>query len=302
MSCIVLQHVYMLKIMIFTDNPSVNETQLVIKEARSRGIETRVKAPWDIVMLEHEKLSVDLVYVPSNMLNRGSTFELIHRLLMLKELEDQASIVINSIESMLLYSKEHLSIQMEKLNLPTPKTIITENIEYAYNFAAELLDSGKEVVLKPLCRGRGIGVTMLSGIRSRGDLLQFLTWYNRSFAEGVFYLQEFKPNLGYDIRCFVIGEKVVGREKRSNPNDFRYNVSAGGQASPFEDDIYDELAVKVTKAMGFKITGIDILPGKDGKPYVLEANCFPGYTALIEATGIPIHKKIIDYFEEIIKK
>jgi len=288
--------------MVFTDNPSVNETQLLIKEANLRGIETLIIAPWDIVMLEHKKCSVDLVYVPSNMLNRGSTFELIHRLLILRELNEQNPLIVNPIESMLLYSKEYLSIQMEKLNLPTPKTIVTENIEQAYNFAAGLLDSGREVVLKPLCRGRGIGVTMLSGIRSRGDLLQFLTWYNRNFAEGVFYLQEFKPNLGYDVRCFVVGEKVVGREKRSNPNDFRYNVSAGGQASAFEDDIYDELAVKVAKAMGFKITGIDILPGKDGKPYVLEANCFPGYTALIEATGIPIHKKIIDYFEEMIRK
>lgn len=291
-----------MKIIVFTDNPSVHETQLVVKEARSRGIETWVKAPWDITMPERGGFSADLVYVPSNMLNRGSTFELIHRLLILKEMEERASIVINPIESMLQYSKEYLTIQMERLHLPTPKTIITENVECAYNFAAELLDSGREVVLKPLCRGRGIGVTMLSGIRSRGDLLQFLTWYNRSFAEGVFYLQEFKPNLGYDVRCFIIGGKVIGRERRSNPNDFRYNVSSGGQASPFEDDVYDELSVKVAEAIGFNITGIDILPGSDGKPYVLEANCFPGYIALMETTGIPIHKKIIDYFIEIIKK
>jgi len=78
-------------------------------------------------------------------------------------------------------------------------------------------------------------------------------------------------------------------------------VSAGGLAEPFDDSLYDELSVKVAEAVGFKITGIDVLPAADGAPYVLEANCFPGYTALIEVTGIPIHEKIVDYFLRLMK-
>ncbi len=100
----------------------------------------------------------------------------------------------------------------------------------------------------------------------------------------------------------VIGEEVVGREKRSNPEDFRYNVAVGGLAEPFDDPVYDELSLKVAEAVGFKITGLDILPAEDGTSYILEANCFPGYTALIEATGIPIHERIVDYFQRLMKK
>jgi ribosomal protein S6--L-glutamate ligase/gamma-F420-2:alpha-L-glutamate ligase len=291
-----------LGILIFTDNPTVFETQLVLNELRERGIETHALAPWDVLSPEFPEFDDDMVYVPSNMLNRGSTFELVHRLLILQECERQIGTVVNPIDSMLRYSKEYLTMRLTRLGLPSPRTLVTENVERAYEFSAGLLDAEHEVVLKPLCRGRGVGVTLLSGIRTRGDLLQFLAWYNRAFAEGVFYLQEYVPNLGHDVRCLVVDGEVVGREKRSNPNDFRYNVSAGGSAEPFEEPIYDDLAIKVTEAVGFKVSGIDVLPGSDGTPYVLEANCFPGYAALIQATGIPIHKKIVDYFQRTIRK
>lgn len=287
--------------MILTDSPTTAEARLVMDELRSRGIPFIPLAPWDITMPSHV-FEADLAYVPSNLLHRGSTFELIHRLLILREIERQVGTVINPVESMLRYSKEDLTIRLSRMGLPTPKTIATENVEEAYRFAAEYLDSGREVVLKPLCRGRGVGVLKLSGIRSRKDLLQFLVWYTRAHAEGVYYLQEYIPNRGYDVRVFVVDGEVVGRERRSNPSDFRYNVSLGGIAEPFEDPAYDELSIKVAEAVGFKVAGVDILPGLDGRPYVLEANCYPGFTGLIEATGIPIHKRIVDYLQRLLKR
>jgi len=283
-----------MRVLIFTDNPTTSETGLVRRELQDRGVDVDYKAPWD-VSLPHFRPDYDVVYVPSNMLHRGSTFEMLHRLLILRRLEE-SSVVVNPVDSMLNYSKEHLSIQLGKLRLPHPETMITENIEHAFEFASRLLDADREVVVKPICMARGIGVMKLSRIRSREDLMQFLVWYIRSYGEGVFYLQEFVPNPGYDVRCFVIDGEVVGREKRSNPDDFRYNVAAGGAAEPFEDPVYDELAVKVADAVGLKISGLDILPGSNGEPMVLEANCFPGYKALMDTTGIQIHKMVVDYF------
>jgi len=288
-----------MSVLIYTDNPVVAETALVLKELRSRNITTEYLAPWDITLPGFDP-DVDIVYAPSNMLHRGTTFEMLHRLLILRELERDA-VIVNPVDSMLNYSKEHLSIQLSKLGLPHPETIITENIERAYQFATRLLDEGKEVVLKPICMARGVGVMKLSRIRSREDLMQFLVWYIRTHGQGVYYLQEFIPNLGYDVRCFVIDGQVVGREKRSNPDDFRYNVSAGGTADPFEDPIYDELSVQVAEAVGLNISGLDILPTKNGEPIVLEANAFPGYKALMETTNIPIYKLIVDYFEDLLK-
>jgi len=288
------------RILIYTDNPATRETGLVLQEIQRRGIDVDYKAPWDFSLPKFNP-EYDLVYVPSNMLHRGSTFELLHRLLLLRMLSENA-IVVNPVESMLRYSKEYLTLKLIENGLPHPETLITENVDIAYDFARSLLSYGKEVVLKPICLARGIGVMKLSRIRSRGDLLQFLVWYSRGHGRGVFYLQEYVPNQGFDIRCFVIDGQVVGREKRSNPEDFRYNVSVGGQAEEFFDPVYDEVAISVADAVDFKITGLDILPRKDGEPIILEANCYPGYKALMETTGIDIPSLIVDYFEKIVRK
>ncbi len=288
-----------MSVLIFTDNPATGETGLVRRELLDRGIDVDYLAPWDIV-LPGFKPSYELSYVPSNMLHRGSTFELVHRLLILRQLEE-TGVVINPVPSMLNYSKEHLTLQLNKLGVSHPETLITENIEAATEFASSLLEEGREVVLKPICLSRGTGVTKLSRIRSRKDLTQYMLWYIREFGEGVFYLQEFIPNKGYDVRCLVIDGEVVGREARSNPEDFRYNVAAGGHAEPFENDLYDELSIKVAEAVGLNITGLDILPREDGEPMVLEANCYPGYKALMETTGIPVYKLIVDYFERVLR-
>jgi glutathione synthase/RimK-type ligase-like ATP-grasp enzyme len=53
--------------------------------------------------------------------------------------------------------------------------------------------------------------------------------------------------------------------------------------------------------VGLKITGLDILPTEDGEPIVIEANCYPGYKALMDTTGIQIHELIVNYFSKIIQ-
>jgi len=287
-----------MSVLIFTDNPTTGETGLVRRELKERGINVDYLAPWDISLPGFEP-DYDLCYVPSNMLHRGSTFELVHRLLILRRIEESA-VVVNPVDSMLNYSKEHLTLQLNKLGIAHPETLVTENIEKANDFALRLQADGRDVVIKPICLSRGTGVSKLSWIRSEEDLTQYLLWYTRNFGEGVFYLQEYVPNLGYDVRCLVIDGEVIGREARSNPEDFRYNVAAGGSAKPFEDDQYDDLAVQVAEAVGLNITGLDILPRENGEPMVLEANCYPGYKALMETTGIPVHKLIVDYFERLL--
>jgi RimK family alpha-L-glutamate ligase len=290
-----------LDLLIFTDNPGVRETRLVKEEAINRGLMVESKAPWDISIPDIPQIETGVIYVPSNMFNRGSTFELINRFIILEELGRNVC-VINPLMSLLRYSKETLTLKSDFWGYPHPNTLVTENLEMAYEFASSLLDQNKNVVLKPMCRARGVGVIRLSDIRNREDLLQYLAWYSRSYGAGVLYLQEYIENFGYDIRVFIVDGEVVGRMKRSNPMDWRYNSSRGGLAEPFEDKKYDELAIKVSEAMGLNITGVDILPNKDNIPYILEANAYPGYTNLMATTNIPIHKKIVDFFQRLLDR
>ena len=136
-------------LLIFTDNPGTRETRLVHEEALRRGLRVEMKTPWDLSIPGSLPRDMGLVYVPSNMFHRGSTFELVNRFLILEELRREA-VIINPLMSLLRYSKEHLTLKAGRIGYSHPRTLVTESIEEAYEFASRLLDEGKDVVLKPV--------------------------------------------------------------------------------------------------------------------------------------------------------
>lgn len=113
-------------------------------------------------------------------------------------------------------------------------------------------------------------------------------------------VQEFiEESKGTDIRCFVIGDKVVAAIKRqAKEGDFRANVHQGGLAervklSPGERSI----AIKAAKTMGLKVAGVDLIRSHHG-PLVLEINSSPGFEGMEKATHVNIAAKIIQYIEK----
>jgi ribosomal protein S6--L-glutamate ligase len=110
----------------------------------------------------------------------------------------------------------------------------------------------------------------------------------------VLYLQEFVEHCGYDIRLFVLGGRVFGM-KRVNPSDWRTNVARGATTEPFEvDDRYAHLARSAANAVGAIIAGIDVLPARDGREFVLEVNAVPGWKALARTLQIDIAELLLD--------
>ena len=114
-----------------------------------------------------------------------------------------------------------------------------------------------------------------------------------------FLIQEFiKESKGSDLRCFVVGGKVVGAMRRTAANgDFRANIHAGGtgeavELSPEEHD----MAVKATALLKLPIAGVDILQSENG-PLLLEVNSSPGLQGIEKATGKDIAAEIIRYIE-----
>ena len=114
-----------------------------------------------------------------------------------------------------------------------------------------------------------------------------------------FLVQEFvKEAKGADIRCFVIGEKVVAAMMRqAEEGEFRSNLHRGGTAklikiSPEERST----AVRSAKIMGLNVAGVDILRSNHG-PVVMEVNSSPGLEGIEAATGKDVAGMIIDYIE-----
>src|SRR5690606_16247193 len=101
-------------------------------------------------------------------------------------------------------------------------------------------------------------------------------------------VQEFiKEADGKDIRCFVIGNKVVASMQRvACEGEFRANVHKGGSVMPIKITPQErKMAVDAAKAMGLKIAGVDMIRSSRG-PLVLEINSSPGLEGIEKASQV----------------
>jgi len=115
-----------------------------------------------------------------------------------------------------------------------------------------------------------------------------------------FLVQEFiKEAGGADIRCFVIGSKVVAAMKRqAKDGEFRSNLHRGGTATIIKLTPEERsTAVRAANIMGLNVAGVDILRSNHG-PVVMEVNSSPGLEGIEHATGKNIAGMIIDFIEK----
>jgi glutathione synthase/RimK-type ligase-like ATP-grasp enzyme len=119
---------------------------------------------------------------------------------------------------------------------------------------------------------------------------------------GVLYLQEFVPHNGYDLRVFLIGKKVLAM-RRTNVLDWRTNIGCGATPQAVEPrDEWVELAYHAAEVVGASIAGVDLLPGRDGRTYVIEVNAVPGWRALAAAHNKDVAAMVIAHVENLVAK
>ena len=114
-----------------------------------------------------------------------------------------------------------------------------------------------------------------------------------------FLVQQFvKESAGEDIRCLVVGGKVVAAMKRTGAEgDFRSNLHRGGSAQMVKISRAERAtAVKAAKAFALGVAGVDLLRSEDG-PKVLEVNSSPGFEGIETATGKNIVGRIYEEIE-----
>ena len=113
-------------------------------------------------------------------------------------------------------------------------------------------------------------------------------------------VQEYiKEAQGADIRCFVIGDKVVASIKRqAKEGDFRSNLHRGGTASLIRITPEERsTATRAARIMGLNVAGVDILRSNHG-PVVMEVNSTPGLEGIEGATEKDIAGLMIEYVEK----
>ncbi|WP_084397493.1 30S ribosomal protein S6--L-glutamate ligase [Henriciella aquimarina] len=150
------------------------------------------------------------------------------------------------------------------------------------------------VVLKLLESTQGRGVVLAETKKAAESLVDAFRGLDANFL-----VQQFvKEAAGADVRCLVIGGKVVAAMKRQAPDgEFRSNLHRGGKAQAIKlTPAEKKIAVTAAKRLGLNIAGVDLLQSKAG-PVVLEVNSSPGLEGIETATGKDVAGKVVRLLE-----
>jgi [lysine-biosynthesis-protein LysW]--L-2-aminoadipate ligase len=111
----------------------------------------------------------------------------------------------------------------------------------------------------------------------------------------IFYIQEYIPKPGRDIRAFVVGEETIGAIYRTSPN-WITNTARGGQANncPVTPEI-DDLCRRAARAIGGGLLAIDLLEDPQRGLLVNEVNHTMEFRNSIATTGVDIPARMVDY-------
>lgn len=161
----------------------------------------------------------------------------------------------------------------------------------------DLLDmvGGAPVVIKLLEGTQGIGVVLAETRKAAESVIEAFMGLKANIM-----VQEYiKEAGGADIRCFVIGDKVIAAMKRQGAEgEFRSNLHRGGTASLVKiTPLERKTAIDAAKIMGLNVAGVDLLRSERG-PLVMEVNSSPGLEGIEAATGKDIASLIIEFIEK----
>ena len=219
---------------------------------------------------------------------RGSLEQIIFRMDALHLLEERGVRVLNTAKAIeRTVDKYYTSGLLALAGLPTPRTIVCERSDAALEAFVTL---GSDVVVKPLFGSMGLGL-----VRVDNEDLAYRVFKALELERAVFYLQEFVPHDGRDIRAFVLGDRVLASMERFSAS-WRTNFARGAECrSVHLTPVQEELCLLASKAVGTEYAGVDLLPASSGEVFILEVNGIPGWKGL-QATGeIDIAAEIVNY-------
>ena len=185
----------------------------------------------------------------------------------------------------------HQLLAKQGIGLPT--TVFGDNPDDTNDLLAML---GKPPHVIKLNEGtQGAGVILTERLSSSRSVIEALRGLYATFL-----VQEFiAESNGTDVRCFVVGGKVVAAMRRkARAGEFRSNLHRGGTATKVALSAAEtDTAIRAAKVMGLNVAGVDLLRSKRG-PLVLEVYSSPGLEGIESTTGVDVAAEVIDYMAQ----
>lgn len=213
---------------------------------------------------------------------------------LLRHLETMGIYTLNESISIARSRDKFRALQLlARKGIPMPRTSFAQSPDDTEDLIHMV--GGAPLVIKLLEGTQGKGVILADSHQSAVSIINAF----KEMSTNILVQEFIKESHGTDIRCFVIGDKVVAAVKRqAKEGEFRANVHQGAKVikvslKPNERAI----AVAAAKTMGLKVAGVDLIRSNQGT-LVLEINSSPGLEGIEKATHINIAGKIIDYIEK----
>lgn len=216
-----------------------------------------------------------------------------------RALEEQGYRLLNPAAGIEICDDKSLTFEKLKGSVRMPKTykipMTFDTVGYSdfkfEKYLGEML--GYPYVIKESYGSYGGQVYLAKDSKSACEILKSIEGKECLAQEYISY------SSGRDIRAYVVGDKVTAAIERCNPGDFRANIANGGSAKAYKLSAEEEqMAVKVTKALGLDFAGVDILFNEDG-PVLCEVNSNAQFKGIYDATGVNIADSIMEYIGEL---
>ncbi len=177
--------------------------------------------------------------------------------------------------------------------VPSPRTRIAFTPESALAAIEEL---GYPAVLKPLVGSWGRLISKVNDRDAAESILEHKDVLG-TYMHSIYYVQEYVPKPGRDIRAFVVGDETIGAIYRSSDH-WITNTARGGKATrcPVTPELND-LCVRAARSVGGGVVAVDVLEGPEGL-LVNEVNYTMEFRNSIDTTGVNIPAKVIDFVLE----
>lgn len=198
---------------------------------------------------------------------------------------------VNDMEGTLLTrDKFKMHEYVGKMGIKQPKTITGNNL--TYKEICKLLND-KVFVMKDRYGMRGDNVFL---IHNEEEFLNAKSNTNINFI----YQQYIEDSKGHDLRLYIVGGKVFGPiERYSITDDFRSNISQGGDAKLFQNLPIEitEKSIKLTQSLGLNFCSIDYLLSKN-EFYFCEANANAAFSVFFNFE-IDLQSQIMKYLASL---
>jgi ribosomal protein S6--L-glutamate ligase len=291
-----------MKIAIISRNSKLYSTSRMVEEAQKNGHEVRVIDPLRCYMtIASQRPTIH--YKGEELIGYDAIIPRIGA-----SITFFGTAVVRQFEMMDVYSiNESVAISRSRDKLRSLQLLARKGIglpvtgfAHSTQYTKDLikLAGGAPLVIKLLEGTQGIGVVLAETGKAAESVIEAF----RGLKENILVQEFIKEAGGADLRCFVIGDKVVAAMKRQGgEGEFRSNLHRGGNATLAKLTPEERLtAVRAAKIMGLNVAGVDLLRSNHG-PVVMEVNSSPGLEGIEAATEKNVAGMIISFIEKAAK-